>query len=298
MKQSLLILLMFNVFPLFFQLNGATAQEKPTVFVSVLPQKFFIEKLCKDAINVEVMVAPGASPATYEPKSSQMKKLSHTTAYFAIGVPFEEAWLSRISGVNREMKIIHTDEKIPKIAMAQDHLEVTKEVGHGDGHHHGSLDPHIWLSPALVKIQVAMMSKILQEILPEKKDLVVKNTEEFLLEIDQLNVELHAILDEKIGTKFMVFHPSWGYFSHDYGLEQVAIELEGKSPKPAQLKDLIEFARGHDIKVIFAQPQFSRKHAQVIAREIHGEVLLIDPLAEDWLTNMRSVASKLKSALK
>lgn len=297
MKRSLWTLLLCCLFPLVFQLNSAIAYEKPTVFVSVLPQKFFVEKLCKDYVNVEVMVTPGASPATYEPKSSQMKKLSNATAYFAIGVPFEEAWLNRISGVNPEMKIIHTDDQITKIAMAQDHHEITEE-GPGDNHQHGSLDPHIWLSPTLVKTQVSTISLSLQEILPAQKDLVKQNTEKFLKEIDLLNAELHSILDDKIGKKFMVFHPSWGYFSRDYGLEQVAIELEGKSPKPAQLKELIEFATAHKIKVIFAQPQFSRKHAQVIAHEINGEVLLIDPLAEDWLTNMRNVASKLKNALK
>ena len=95
----------------------------------------------------------------------------------------------------------------------------------------------------------------------------------------------------------MVFHPSWGYFAHDYGLEQVAIETQGKEPKPAQLRKLIEFAREHDIQVVFVQPQFSTRSATVVAREIKGEVIPINPLAEDWLTNMRGVADKFKNVL-
>ena len=96
----------------------------------------------------------------------------------------------------------------------------------------------------------------------------------------------------------MVFHPSWGYFARDYDLQQVAVEIEGKSPKPAHLKALIELARREKISVIFAQPQFSRKSAEVIAREIGAQVVLIDPLGEDWLDNMRMVADKMAAALR
>ena len=96
----------------------------------------------------------------------------------------------------------------------------------------------------------------------------------------------------------MVFHPAWGYFDDAYGLQQVPIEIEGKDPKPAQLKSLIQHARESDIKVIFVQPQFSTKSASVVAREIGGQVVLVDPLAENWMANMREVAAKFKAALR
>lgn len=96
----------------------------------------------------------------------------------------------------------------------------------------------------------------------------------------------------------MVFHPAWGYFAHDYGMEQVPIEIEGKDPKPAQLKELIQHAREKGIKVIFVQPQFSTKSAGVVAREIGGQVAYANPLAEDWLENLHQVANKFKEALK
>ena len=76
------------------------------------------------------------------------------------------------------------------------------------------------------------------------------------------------------------------------------IEIEGKNPKPAQLKDLIEYANQNDIHVIFVQPQFSAKSAEVIAREIAGQVAIVDPLAEDWTFNLRNVALKIKAALR
>jgi len=270
------------------------------VFVSVLPQKFFVEKIGGDAVDVEVMVLPGASPATYEPKPSQMRKLARSSAYFAIGVPFEEAWLDRIAGVNPNMEIVHTGEGIKRLSMASHlHDEEPEGAGHQRerSNEHDGLDPHIWLAPALVKKQGAVIRDALAGLYPGRAAEFSKNHDAFITEIDRLDTELRLILKEKRGMQFMVFHPSWGYFAEEYGLEQVAIEIEGKAPKPAQLRELIRHAKEKTITVIFAQPQFSSKSAALIAREIGGEVILADPLAENWLQNMTAVAEKFRTAI-
>lgn len=299
------------------------AGEQKTIYVSVLPQKYFMQQICKDLINIEVMVSPGASPATYEPKSSQMRKLAKSDAYFAIGVPFEHSWLDRIAGVNPEMKIIHTDSGIKKREMAAHHHEDEHETVHEDDKHkhhddehetaheddkhmhhedqdlhEQGLDPHIWLAPSLVKQQLNTSANALASLYPEYKDTFEKNTAAFIAQLDQLDKQLRNTLADKHDMKFMVFHPSWGYFADEYHLEQIAIEIEGKSPKPAQLHELIEHAKKENIQVIFAQPQFSTKSAQIIAKEINGTVLFLDPLAEDWLSNMQSVAKQLADTLK
>lgn len=279
--------------------HASSTTDLPTVFVSILPQKYFVQRIGGDSVIVEVMVLPGANPAIYEPKPSQMRKLASSAAYFAIGVPFEDAWLDRIAGVNAKMQVVHTDAGIAKLAMAGHHHEKeNREKGHGgEQHGHSGLDPHIWLSPPLVKQQAAVIKEALLQLLPNQAEKIHQQYQAFMTEIDQLDTELRATLQGKKGVGFMVFHPSWGYFAHEYGLEQEAIEVEGKTPKPSQLKELIEHAEEHAIHVIFAQPQFSLKSAETIARAIKGEVILIDPLAEDWLDNMRNVAEKLKRTL-
>lgn len=264
--------------------------DKPTVFVSIVPQKFFVQQIAKDDFNVEIMVQPGAEPETYEPKPSQMRKLASSSAYFAIGVPFEHAWLNKIVGVNPEMTIVHTEKGITKLPMTND-LEKSSDNPLG-------LDPHIWLSPLLVKKQAATIAASLAKILPEKKVQFQQNFDVFAKKIDALNDELKSTLKGNKGMKFMVYHPAWGYFAHDYDLEQIAIEIEGKEPKPAQLADLILLAEKDDIHAIFVQPQFSTKDASVVAREIKGVVTPADPLAEDWLSNMRVVADTFKKALR
>lgn len=292
---SLLLAVVANIYPLL-----VSANEQRRVFVSILPQKYFVQQICMDRVQVEVMVQPGASPHTYEPKASQMTKLASTAVYFAVGDSFETAWLGKLAAVNPNMPIVHTDANITKIAMAAH--------GHDDGHedagkmHHaedaghsgkGSPDPHIWLSPTLVKQQVKTMLDTLTRLYPDQVQFFTRNAEDFLGKIDELDAQLRTILKESRGKQFMVFHPSWGYFARDYGLEQLPVEIEGKQPKPAQLKELVEHAREKDIRVIFAQPQFSIKSAQIIAREIGGEVTLADPLAEDWPTNLLMVAETI-----
>ena len=287
----------FLVLLIWGTLGGAA--EKGIIFVSIVPQKYFVQQISKNIFNVEVMVKPGASPATYEPKPSQMTKLSSSLAYLAIGVPFEKVWLEKISAVNPEMKVVHTDAAIDKIAMAEHHPD---EGGrddvvdqHGKKHHgHGVLDPHIWLSPVLVKKQAKAILEALKSLLPEQASFFDANYLAFIKKIDGLDLELRQAFAGKKGMQFMVFHPSWGYFAKEYGLEQIAVEMEGKSPKPAQLQKLIHHARENKIEVIFVQPQFSRKNAKVVAREIGGKVITADPLAEDWFTNLRDVAAKFQ----
>jgi len=271
--------------------------DRPVVFVSVVPQKFFVQSIAEDLVDVQVMVRPGANPATYEPKPSQMAKLAGTALYFAIGVPFEKAWLGKISAVNPEMKIVSTDKNIKKMAMIEHHHGSSEENA-GNIHHHGILDPHIWLSPPLVKEQAKVMLAALHDIMPDKKDILEKNFKRFIAELTDIDLELRRDFQDKQGLQFMVFHPSWGYFARDYGLKQIAVELEGKSPKFAQLQELIHHARENDIHILFVQPQFSTKKAKIIAREIHGKVEVADPLAEDWFDNLREVATKIKSAVK
>ncbi len=288
--------IIFGFLSILMYIPLCVAADKPVVFVSIVPQKYFVQQIGKDLVDVEVMVQPGASPATYEPKPSQMARLSSCAAYFAIGVPFENAWLDRIRAVNPNMQVFRTDKDVDKIPMVRHHHEEEyQDVGHSG---HIILDPHIWLSPVLVKKQAAVILEGLAAIVPGHAAELKGNYRSFLKSIDALDAELKAMLSDAKGRRFMVFHPSWGYFAKEYGLEQVPIEIEGKTPKPFELEELIRHARENNIHIIFVQPQFSQKSAKVVAREIKGKVISVDPLAEDWSANLREVAEKFKSAAK
>jgi zinc transport system substrate-binding protein len=283
--------------PLWFGQSGLAA-DRVLFFVSISPQKFFVQQIGKDLVTVEVMVQPGASPATYEPKPGQMAALSKARAYFAIGVPFENAWLEKIAAANPGMRVVHTDDGVAKIPMADHRHDETDAHHEPDAGGQRGLDPHIWLSPPLVKIQARTIRNTLQEMDPAHRAVYQNNYQQLNAQIDWLDEELRTIFAGKQGLQFMVFHPSWGYFARAYGLKQVAVEIEGKDPKPAQLRALIEYARERDINIIFVQPQFPTKSAQLVAREIDGQVAFADPLSANWLTNLREVANKFKAALR
>jgi len=281
----------------FLLLCGGHAQagKKLAVFVSIPPQKYFLQQIGRQRVDVQVMVQPGASPATYEPKPRQMAAISRTHIYFAIGVPFEKIWLKKIAAANPDMQVVHTDQGIQKIPMAANYAESEQ---HREKNQPGEFDPHIWLSPSLVMIQARTILNALVEIDPDHRAVYETNTKVFLSKLEALDADFKNMFAGKQGFEFLVFHPSWGYFARSYGLKQVPIEIEGKDPKPAQLKALIEHAQKKHINVIFVQPQFSSKSAELVAKEIGGRMIIADPLAADWPGNLREVARKLKGALK
>ena len=306
------LIILGSIFPV-----SVCAADSLWVFVSIAPQKYFVHQIGKDLVDVQVMVPPGASPTTYEPRPKQMTDLLKTKIYFAMGVPFEKVWLKKIAATNPELKVVHTDREIQKIPMAAHfHYDGGKSNNKGehhkdDGRHHeaghtdieeqsdqGFLDPHVWLSPPLVQLQASIILKTLQEVDPSHGALYEANYNQFVSQLDALDAQLRKAFTGKQGLEFMVFHPAWGYFAHTYGLKQVPIEVEGKEPKPAHLKDLIQHARERGIKIVFLQPQFSTKRAELVAREIGGRVVIADPLEEDWLANMRDVADKIMDALR
>ncbi|MGE0083832.1 MAG: metal ABC transporter solute-binding protein, Zn/Mn family [Desulfococcaceae bacterium] len=274
------------------------AQEILPVFVSIIPQKYFVEKIGGESVQVSVMVAPGAGPHTYEPKPAQMVELSKTRLYFAAGVPFESTWLDRFAAANPSMRIIFTQEGIEKIPMTSHHHEEKGEEA-GRHEHEGVRDPHIWLSPPLVMVQARNILRALVSANPAHADVYEDRYKDFIREIAELDMEIFRILGEKeIRREFMVFHPAWGYFAQAYGLKQVPVETEGKEPKPADLQKLIEWGKKENIKAVFVQPQYSEKSAGVIASAIGGQVIAADPLAGDWAENLRQIAMKFRDTLK
>jgi len=294
-----------------------------SVFVSVAPQKYFVEQIAGDLAEVWVMAPPGASPVVYEPKPKQMAAVSQAKIYFAIGVPFENAWLKRIAGSNPDMRVVDTGFGIEKRLMGGFLREKTEDHGagegdpvkngqvknghvksgqvkngHGEHRGHGALDPHIWTSPPLVMSQACLILEAFLRIDPGRAPVYQANFDIFSRSLKELDADFKTLFQGKHGMHFMTFHPSWGYFARSYGLTQLPIETEGKEIKPTQLKELIRRAKKIGVKVIFVQPQFSSRSARQIAREMGGRIIVADPLAENWLENMRHVALQFNAALR
>ena len=288
------------IFMLFTTILFASKQE---LTVTILPQKYFVEKIVKDKFDINVMVKPGSSPHNFEPKASQMKSLGNSKAYFMIGEPTEKAWIKRFKQNAKSTIFVDTTIGVEKIAMLEHthHEDEHKHDNHShDKHSHAEdgLDPHIWLDPISVKTQAKNIYEAMVKIDEQNSDFYKANYEEFVKELDNLDNEIKNILKPYKDSAFMVFHPSWGYFAKRYDIEQISIEIEGKEPKPNELLQLVEEAKKHNIKIVFVAPQFSQKSAKTISQNIGANVVSIDPLSDDWYNNMLLVANEIAKSYK
>ncbi len=285
---------------MFIALVSLLNASKSEISVSILPQKYFLEKIVKDKFDINVMVKPGASPHSYEPKTSQMKSLNNSKIYFYTGIEFEKAWLDKFKKSAPNTIFVDSSANIQRIAMEEHSHEDEKIDGKKHDHEdeHDGLDPHVWLDPVLAKVQAKNIYDAVVSIDVSNKDFYTKNYEEFLKELDSLDNQIKEILKPYAKKSFMVFHPSWGYFAKRYDLNQLPIEMQGKEPKPNELIELVKDAKEHDIKIIFVSPQFSQKSAKTIASNIGGNVVAIDSLSEDWTNDLVKTANEIAKSYK
>jgi zinc transport system substrate-binding protein len=272
---------------------------KLKIYVSILPQKYFVEKIGGPFVNVYVLVSPGQNPHTYEPTPKQMSSLADTDIYFTIGVTFENIWLDKITSSNPGLKIVSTYEGIKRRTIERHSHE---EEGEGSDNSHNShtesLDPHIWLDPNLVIRQAKIIADALIQLSPRNSALLEKNLNLFVQEMTDLDKSIRKELKDIKTKNFLVFHPTWGYFADEYGLEQISIEKEGKEPSARHLAEIIELAKKKNIKIIFVQMQFSRTYAESIAKAIGAKVISVDPLSVDYTNNLLKITKIMAENLK
>ncbi|HEX78099.1 MAG TPA: zinc ABC transporter solute-binding protein [Dehalococcoidia bacterium] len=266
--------------------TGGDGSDRVKVVVSILPLAEFVENVGREKVSVTVMVPPGASPHTYEPSPSQLVEVSQARMFVKAGsgVGFELAWMDKIIGVNKRMLVVDSSRGIGLRKM--------------EPHHGRARDPHIWLSPLNARIMVQNICEGLIQVDPGNKDRYLQNKEGYIRKLEALDKDIREGLSGIESRRFMVFHPAWGYFAAEYDLIQMPIEIEGKEPSPQDMAKLIKQAKENGIKAVFASPQFNPQSAQAIAREIGGRVVLIDPLAKDYIANLRLVLSKLVQAMR
>lgn len=272
--------------------SSAPTSDRLQIVVSIAPQKYFVERIGDRHVTVNAMVPPGAEPHTFEPKPEQLKALSRANAYMRIRIEFEEAWMTKFIAVNPRMLVVDTTQGIQRIPISTRLQEQDTTVHIGE-----TLDPHIWLSPKLVKVQAQTIYEALAKLDAQHQAEYQANLKRFLDELNALDTEIRQTLQGAKTRKFIVFHPAWGYFARDYQLEQVPIEVGGQEPSAAELAQLIALAKQEQIKVIFAEPQFSTRSAETIAQEIGGKVLLINDLSPDWMQNMKEVSQTFASVM-
>lgn len=280
------------------RVNNGEERQKIYAVVSIMPQKYIVERIGGEKVKVDVLVDPGSNPHTMEPTPKQIVSLADADVLFTIGFPFERRLVEKIRGSGVDLRIVETDRGIERRSL-EDHGEedsddevANNQKGSSDGH--GEADPHIWLSARNLKNIAENIMEKLVEIDPEGGSYYRKNFKQLSKEIDETDAYIRDLLKPFRGRTIFVLHPAYGYFADDYGLNQMSVEKHGRSPGPRELKELIEEARREKVGVIFVQPQYDLKPAWALADSIGGKVIKADPFAYDVIEMLRMMAIEIK----
>lgn len=263
------------------------AYENETLCVSILPLKNLVEGIVGDDFTIDVIVPKGASPETFEPTPRQFVDINKARMIFSVGlIDFETSLLGKI---DKQENVVNLSRGIKLIDGSCTHSaespeNSSPESAAGMGHAHG-IDPHIWTSPRALQVMATNAFEAIQKAFPDS----IRYRENY----ERLMVRLKQ-LDERVGDKikrsgvryFIVYHPALSYYARDYGIQQVAIESEGKEPSARRLARIIRQARQDGVSKIFYQNQFPESVVEVIARDIRARYIEIDPLDEQVIENI------------
>ncbi|GJM24799.1 MAG: ABC transporter substrate-binding protein [Phycisphaerae bacterium] len=267
------------------------------ICASIPPVAFAVKAIGGDRVSVSTLLLPGQSPATYEPTSKQMVELSKTQCLFAVGVPFEAQVVASVSSSMPDLRIVDVSVGL-ETRQAEFKCDHSHEEGHDHAHHHASdIDPHVWMNPRLMIAIAESVHVELSLLSPSDTPLFDANMNALKRTLEILDAEIRAMLAPLATRSFYVYHPSLGYFADAYGLKQEAIEQGGKAPTAKELDALVKRARSENAKLIFVQPQFSQRAAHSVAEQINGSVVTLDPLSENYVENLRTIAEGIKDAL-
>ncbi len=287
-----LSLLFLGLITLLYNNKTACASEKLDIFVSIPPLAYFVERIGGHFVSVEILIGPGQSPEAFDPSPRLMGRMSESDLLVRVGVPFETTLMEKIARIMPDLKMVDCRDGIE--------LQPISEGGSGyshGGHVHENLDPHIWLDPILAQVMAQTICDALIEIDPPNSTEYQNNLYLLVSDLKSIDEKITQSLDECAGRRFYVFHPSFGYFATRYNLTQTAVEVDGHEPGAREMIALIEQAQNDSIVAILIQPQFSSNTAQTVADKIGCGTISINPLSEEFLDNLDSIARLIKQAI-
>ncbi len=268
----------------------ASDSGKIQVVTTIFPLSDIILQVGGEKVEVNNLLEAGDSPHTFDPTVEQARQIARSEFLFYIGGGLDD-WVVEM-GKEEEVTLVSVTEQLDEDVLLDYESEHLEGEHHGNRedhdcggdsheHHHGAFDPHLWLDPILVKEKIApLAAEKLSGAVPAKEEYFAENLEEFQSELQELDREIEEAVESIQDREFISYHSAWNYYARRYGFEEVASveEFPGREPSAKWLAELAGLAEEHGIDVIFAEPQLREDNAQVIAEEIEGEVLILDPL--------------------
>ncbi|MEG1664789.1 MAG: zinc ABC transporter substrate-binding protein [Mucinivorans sp.] len=276
---SLLLLLLCGCGP------AKVLDSRAVVVVSIAPLGWLVEQIADTTVLVNVLVPETTSPETYEPTMDRMRSLSVSKAYISTGlIDFEQ---------QIEQRIVELAPQSQYVDLSLDLEFVESTCSHHDANHHHGADPHIWLSPRMMRHMGEKVATVLCQINPKLSELYLKNVANLSHTLDSLDKALTIRFDSLPTKSFAIVHPSLTYFARDYSLIQVPIEIEGKEPGARQLQQIIEQIQRECIHTVFYSTQTSDAVARVVCKATSVKMVMYDPLSENWMQNIEYISDAI-----
>ncbi len=256
----------------------APAREQLTVVTTLFPMYDFTRAVGGNRVDVTLLMPPGTEPHSYEPKPEDIFKVGRADLFVYTNA-YMEPWAKSIikalpAGNNTTIVDSSVGVTFRKAAPEDEH-----EAEHGnDHHHHGGMDPHIWLDFANARIMVDNIAKAMIARDPAGREYYSARAAAYDAELGKLDDDYRAAL---AGCPKRVLlhggHYAFGYLAKRYGLEYrsaAAVNADAE-PTPARLAELIGLMRADGLKYVFSEELLSPRSAEAIARETGARVLLL-----------------------
>mgnify|MGYP006290291953 CR=1 FL=1 len=283
-KVSILVFTLIFTSLIFISCNKEQTKdvETETIAVSIIPQRTFLENIVKDELEILTLIPAGSSPASYQPSPKTLEKLENSSIYFSIGVPTEKANIIPFIEDNENLEIVDLAKKVDS-KYEPNYFDNEKKAR----------DPHIWLSVKRSILMVKEMKNELVKMYPEKEKLLTNNANEYINKLKNLDEYIKNKSETLENKSFIIFHPSYGYYSNDYNLNMVPLEIGGKKASIKRLQEIIEFAKKENINTFFYQEEMSKKQIDLISKELNGKVIKLKPLGKDYIENQKILIDTL-----
>ena len=279
------------ILSLFFLASCGSQKKTPKcdVLVSIPPYIYFINELTNNELVTVSLVPEGANPHLYEPSPKQVADARQSKAWIRLSEGFEIKIATSLLQNNPNLVLLNLAEELT--------LPDLQEEPHSLGGtpcthcHQESIDLHFWMSLQLAHEQAELIAKTLIKAFPERRAQIENNLPIFQKKI----TETHSLIKEKLapyaGEAILVSHPAFGYFCHDYNLEQISVEYEGKDPLPKQISSILESIHSVKIRTVLTQAQYNNKGALMIGDILHLKTHEVDPYSPNYLDNLIQIAN-------
>lgn len=257
---------------------GSSKTDRPTLSVSVAPQKYLLSRLVGDLYDINVLIPSNADPETFDPSIGALTSLADSKYYFAVGAGgFEDPILSKI------------EQNFPKLPVLKTAADADLISG---THAEGDIDPHVWGSTRAPRQMAQAMTEALCTLDPANADTFRRNLASLTASLDSLDTVIETSL-RTADKSFAIWHPSLSYFERDYGVEQIAIEQHGKEVTPSELRANLDKIKHAGAQVMFIEATQGEARAKSVAKDAGLKTATFNLNTEDWPTQLGRIVSTL-----